>query len=470
MSDSLRSSSRETRTRFEQISLKMEREAGAASAGEEPAVSLKFESGQWKIKRAGVDTKYEVFSIKVPGGDGEVNYLETLAESFDDNDDLKAELLRVASKAAQIFESSKKLIKGKANTGVVKVGFEGEIRKPTFKATRIEIDMDSKKTVEASNTQEEAQKIRNFANEIFKGSLEEQDDESEGETDSLDFPQRGVELSIVPLGVRPPSGRSTKGVELTVESLGDPDELARSHPTPVSSGRLSIDTNEAEDDEVLFHASGPRSPQSRLSTEEAPETDAGVVRALDSSNRIFEAVKDDTIKFLQEKIQAGRPVTGRDFIEAVSAIGEIATGDRAFLQTPVSFFEEAGDKEKRILAILFAATTKDEANKILTALKEQDMWYRLQLALLRSAYDIVNEAPGFESDAAKIRPLLISTKNREYPNCFYNGLDNALKAMNLFISTFSLKPLEATLDSGYRDKLVRYLGMSPAEIRLPSGT
>lgn len=479
------------KTRFEAIS------AGLASEDFQDGVKIRFESGKWKIQREGVDRTFQVFSIKIPGStpDAKIDYLEHLAQQFENTDvgnaALKAKLLSVAAQSARAFHAAQELIGSRSSKGTIKIKHTGKILASDFKATKIAAELGRvKKEAAEDNTAPQAVIIRECANRIFGAFgaalavhgpfLATGDDEDDDPPESPDETPRASTGSRHGLHVHIPSEHTPLGAP----SADDEDDDSTAASTVLSSPSPR-DTGGMPGHGLASPLSGdedPSTPPPSTRRVDPPQLDSGV--------RI-EPLQGGTLDRIIEGVNRGPFIgAGHEFARLRPQLSEFIRDDTLVSVVPFFNGTSSDDRINFLVSLLGVRSTADAAAMV-RVLNDQDMWYRLQLAILRTLHDqLYTPVRGGNTGDAEAMKALLSVKEgsrRMYPDFFYgagsrtkhllsrNGLIQTIgqnpriqeiRAAGGYAALLSVRyPGDPTL-SAFRAKLIENLGKRPEELCL----
>lgn len=423
---------------------------------------LKFEAGQWKIKRDGIDTEFQVFSIKVPRGADKVEYLHLLAEEFKDDDEFIEKLLHTAAKTVEAFAVAQQWLGSSVATGTIKFGFTGKVQSSDFEATSIASNIGGlQREAKAEDKGKIEERVRGCANDIFGRYIKEatappkEEDEDPSEVDSRSYPS--VDSRVEQLESEDDDDAKEFAMDQSLYRLG----------SRVSGRRSSIDIL-LEDPLNPWISSqfSPPPPPPRAHNSEGEE-----LREI--SKAVFEKVKTDLGNHIEE-------MSPRSFASARAEIYRFFNDTKneiASLKSAIPLADSSGTKfdadseAARFLTCLFNVKTQQEVIDTKTALDSEGMWYRLQLALIQTAYEVEQEKQASMADRSELlQKLLLRTKNREYPDVFYiSESSHTLKSRSSFLSEIQkaasfMEDDPYVLDENFRQKLIGNIDRSPHEM------
>lgn len=492
---------------------------------------LKFEAGQWKIKRDGIDTEFQVFSIKVPRGADKVEYLHLLAEEFKDDDEFIEKLLHTAAKTVEAFAVAQQWLGSSVATGTIKFGFTGKVQSSDFEATRIASNIGGlQKEAKAEDKGDAEERIRYCANNIFgrfyvrkeptapPGSGEDMaDDETVVSEPIHSFSRRDsddLEGKHIPRPRSPGLNLNSTHTERLYDEFDEfyeeeRKEEVRSPKSLVDSSVEDLDSEDDEDDDNEFPMAGPlyyfgsrvsnRQGSIDLSIEgmqdnpisdwiKSQHVDSPLVspppRALDSEGKELREIPKDVFETVKTALENHtEEMSPRSFAEARAQIYQFSSDTQSEIislksSIPLALADpwrtrfDSDSEEARFLTCLFNVTTKQGVADIKKALDTEDMWYRLQLALIKTAYEVEQEKQVSMADKSELlQSLLMRKQDREYPDVFYiSESSHTLKSRSWFLSEIQTATSSFMEDDPYvfnenfRQKLIGNIDRSPHEM------
>lgn len=482
--------------RFNQISAQMGRDvANDRKSGTTPVVELKCVDGQWQILRTGIDSEYQRFVIKIPSASGEqIDYFEFLAGQFKNDEDgnakLKKEIIFTALKASHIFNEAKKELGSSHTTGTIKLGFNGEIRKESFEATSINIDMQSsKKAFRAGEKTSKLQDIRSCAKDIFgprrvEDALDRDDDASDADDAAASSSGLITGGDTTHHPVDPPASPTSDEDADEDDSLPPTPRFGLSVIPEDSDGSLGVRPIDPRRDVRFDRVSSETIESLSLRLRRVSDIDSRKWHEYKGAITSLDCVIRELNKFDRKRLSQKRGHEVRDL--AKDQVDYLSLLDTPFsIECPKLRGQSELDKKYDFLIRLFGVTDKKGAEEVLKGLNDGDMWYRFQLALLRAAHDLAIHENNMLV-AYKISKYLESTsQTSEYPDFFYETrsretsdrgqelfLTNRLRSKNDLAEKYkdafglvSLIRIQHINASRYREILIKYLSNDPIKLK-----
>lgn len=383
------------------------------SSDEKIRFKLAFQEGTWKIRRDGIDTKYEIFVLKVRAADGSlIDFVEQLRRSSGSNEaDFHRELLATASKVVDLFEAASRWTGAgkRTHAGVVDAKFTGNILSESFKVTRVKACVDGVQKTEdfsSSRVDREAIRTREIVGDIFAR-----------------YPQTSIAGTghlhpvSVPLTTR--RGRPDLHIDTRFDSL---DRALSPTSTPSSvvalTGYISPGDSEDEDDDATTVVATPRTHRSQGDEEKEEFVLPGALIASTTRNtrvsvlsRASRTLAKGLVDLLPEeefsvvtKTSLARSAANftSEYGYSLDKYSLLLTSLPTWVPKVYSNVELISDQSPLAYLELFGCKESSQAKKLFLALdgktkdgkldKDQILfWYYFQTALLKSVYDLARK-------------------------------------------------------------------------------